>query len=310
MQYRNVGKSGLKVSAISIGGWLTFGDSVGEGDVARILRRALGAGVNFVDLADVYGGGSAEEVCGRVLKDVPRTSLVVSSKVFWPMGDGPNDRGLSRKHVFESVDASLRRLGTDYLDLYFCHRWDDDTPLEETVRAMDDLIRAGKVLYWGTSMWTGPQLQAAHKVAHELGLRAPIVEQPRYNLLDRRIEADVMPTVTRLGMGLTVWSPLAQGILTGKYDAGRPEGTRGATTAWLEADLHEANLDRVRKLGVLAREVGATPARLALGWLLTRPAVACVITGATRTEQLDDNLAAASLELGADVWAAVERLFS
>lgn len=237
MNYRKMGRTGLKISSVSIGGWLTLGGSVGSEDSARILRRAVDGGVNFIDLADVYSAGAAEQVAGAAIQGIDRSSLVLSSKVFGRMGDGPNERGLSRKHIIESCEASLRRLGTDYLDLYFCHRPDPETPLEETVRAMDDLVHRGKVHYWGTSVWPAELLDDAHDLCDRRGFYPPLVEQPQYSLLERGIEASVLPAARRLGMGLVVWSPLAGGLLTGKYDDGVPPGAAGPrpsgwTTSW------------------------------------------------------------------------------
>lgn len=309
MKYRALGKSGLKVSEVSIGGWLTFGKSVGDDTAHDILRAAIDHGVNFIDVADIYARGESERVVGALIQDYKRSDLVISSKVFWPMSDNVNDRGLSRKHIMESVEKSLRRLETDYLDIYFCHRWDDEAPIEETVRAMDDLVRQGKILYWGTSMWSADQLAQAHDVAARHNAYAPRVEQPRYNLLHREIEGGVLPRADALGMGLVVWSPLAQGILTGKYNDGVPEGSRAATSSWLEGDLTEANLERVRAFCALAEEAGTTPAKLALAWCLTRPQVSSVITGATRVSQVEDNVAAHALALDDDLVTRIDELF-
>lgn len=316
MKYRRVGSSGLKVSTVSIGGWLTLGATVDQADAQPILWRAVESGINFIDLADVYARGEAERATGRFLADYcatpgkSRSDLVVSSKVFWPMGDGPNDRGLSRKHVIESCNASLRRLGTDYIDVYFCHRFDPDTPIAETARAMDDLVRAGKVLYWGTSVWTADQLREVAAVCHENGWTAPIVEQPRYNLIDRDIEHDgVLQAARDLEVGLVVWSPLAQGLLTGKYDSGVPAGSRGATSAWLERILTPANIERVRKLGAIASQRGITTGQLALAWLLHQDGITSVITGATRPDQVTANVAAASVELDPATLGAIGALF-
>lgn len=234
MEYRRLGKAGIRVSEVSLGAWLTYGGSVENETAAECIRTALDHGINFIDVADVYARGEAEHVVGSVIRDYKRSDLVISSKVFWPLSDNVNDRGLSRKHIMESIDKSLQRLGTDYLDLYFCHRYDDDTPLEETVRAMSDLVQAGKVLYWGTSVWEAAQLESAVNIAREYGGYPPQVEQPRYNLLDRHIEPEIMPMAAKHGMGLVVWSPLAQGILTGKYNDGVPAGSRGADTSWLK----------------------------------------------------------------------------
>lgn len=316
MQYRNVGRTGLKVSSVSIGGWLTLGGSVELDGSVRILHTAVDHGVNFIDLADVYAGGRAEDAAGRFLKEYTagdgrdRSDLVISSKVFWPMGEGPNARGLSRKHIMESVEASLRRLGTDYLDLYFCHRYDDATPLDETARAMDDLVRQGKVLYWGTSCWNGAQLRAAHRLCTDRGMYEPVVEQPQYNLLDRHIERDVLPTAAELGMGLVVWSPLAQGVLTGKYNDGKPKGSRGATTDWLTGYLEDGRIEKVRRFCEIARDHRLHPSQMALAMLLSRPEISSVITGASRPEHVLDNLPAASVKLDQGTVDEVWRLFS
>ena len=310
MKYRQVGQSGLRVSEVSIGGWLTFGKSVADETAHDILRVAIDEGINFIDVADIYAKGESERVVGELIRDYRRSDLVISSKVYWPMSDGVNDRGLSRKHIMESVEGSLRRLGTDYLDIYFCHRWDEHVPLDETLRAMEDLVRQGKVLYWGTSMWSGAQLSEAHERAEHWRAYAPTVEQPRYNLIHREIEADVLPTAKELGMGLVVWSPLAQGILTGKYNDGIPDDSRGANSSWLENDLNEENLERTRKFCEMASELSLSPAQLALAWCLTRPEVASVITGASRSRQVRDNVKAVQIELEDEVRQTLDDLFA
>jgi len=309
VEYRNLGASGLKVSAVSIGGWITFGGTIAEREARKIVRAAIDAGVNFIDLADVYARGEAESVVGRMLSDYKRSELVISSKLFWPMSDSVNDRGLSRKHVMESIEASLKRLGTDYLDLYFCHREDPETPLEETVRAMDDLVRQGKILYWGTSVWPAASLEQAHETAFACNSYAPRVEQPPYNLLERQIEADVLPAAKRLGMGVVVWSPLAGGVLTGKYNDGVPKGSRADRTKWLEGKLSEENLARVRTYCDLARRLEVEPEQLALAWILRRPEVTSVITGATRAEHVQLNVRAVEVEIPPDALAEIEELF-
>lgn len=312
MPYRRLGEAGIKVSALSLGGWTTFGSSVTDSaTAAAILRAAYEAGVTFFDIADVYARGEAERVMGAVLRQFPRHELVISSKVFWPMSDDVNDRGLSRKHILESVDKSLKRIGTDYLDLYFCHRFDADTPLEETARAMDDLIRQGKVLYWGTSEWTGAQLRAAHAVAERRNLSGPAVEQPQYNLLVRdKVEGDVRPAASELGMGLVVWSPLASGVLTGKYDDGIPPGTRLDRIEWLRGSgLTDERRARVKRFGQLAADAGISRARLALAWTLAQPGVSSVITGATAPDQLTENLAALSVTLSDELRAGLDAIF-
>lgn len=313
MPYRPLGRCGMKVSALSLGGWTTFGGSIeDEREAAQILRTAFDRGINFFDIADVYARGEAERVMGRTLRDLPRHELVLSSKVFWPMSDDVNDRGLSRKHIMESVEKSLKRIGTDYLDLYFCHRFDEETPLEETARAMDDLVHQGKILYWGTSEWTGQQLRDAHAIADQRNLYPPQVEQPQYHLLERaRLERDVRPAAEDLGMGLVTWSPLASGLLTGKYDEGIPPGTRLERIPWLrDMLLVDENLERVRKLKALADEVGCSRAELAIAWVLHQPGVSSAITGATRKDQLLQNLGALKVPYNDEIDRRLKELFA
>lgn len=312
MTYRRLGRCGTKVSALSLGGWTTYGGSVEDDATIRaIIRAAFDAGVNFFDCADVYAKGECERAMGRVLGELPRHELVISSKVFWPMSDDVNDRGLSRKHIVESVDRSLQRMGLDYFDLYFCHRYDPETPLEETVRAMDDLVRAGKIIYWGTSEWSGAQLRHAHGIAERRHQVGPQVEQPQYSLIARaRLEQDVRPVASDLGMGLVVWSPLASGLLTGKYDDGVPEGSRLERIDWLrERLLTDAKIERVRRFGQLATELGHTRAQVALAWVASRAGISSVITGATRVEQLEENLGALDVELPPDAMVQLDELF-
>ena len=224
MQYRALGVCGTRVSLLSLGGWTTYGGSIkDQQQVRQIIHRAFEAGVNYFDIADVYARGESERAMGKALSELPRHEQVLATKVFWPMSDDVNDRGLSRKHIMESIDKSLKRMGTDYVDIYFCHRFDPNTPVEETCRAMDDLIRQGKVLYWGTSEWTGEQLRKAYEVCDKRNLHFPQVEQPQYNLLVKeKVEKDVEPVLNEQGMGMVVWSPLASGVLTGKYEHGIP----------------------------------------------------------------------------------------
>jgi voltage-dependent potassium channel beta subunit len=312
MNYRNLGASGLKVSEVSLGAWLTYGGSVEDATAVACIQRAVDLGVNFIDVADVYARGVAEIIVGRAIRELDRSHLVISSKVYWPMSEDVNDRGLSRKHIMESAHKSLRRLGTDYLDIYFCHRYDSNTPLEETVRAMDDLVRQGKVLYWGTSVWSGEQLRETAALCEERGYYAPRTEQPRYNLFDREIETNgVLDAAGELGLGLVVWSPLAQGLLTGKYDKGAPAGTRGSETHWLEGELTESNIEKVRRLGRIARALDMSVGQLALAWCLRHRAVSSVITGATAVHHVDENVRAAgkSATLDADVLAHIDALF-
>ncbi len=312
MQYRPLGACGTRVSVFGLGGWTTYGGSVkDERDVRAILHAAFEAGVNFFDTADVYARGEAERVMGKALSELPRHRLVVSSKVFWPMSDDVNDRGLSRKHVIESVEKSLARLGMDYLDVYFCHRFDPETPVEETVRAMDDLVRQGKVLYWGTSEWTGEQIHDACRLADERGLYRPQVEQPQYSLLVRRkFEEDVRPQCDDHGTGFVVWSPLASGLLTGKYDDGVPKGTRLAQIDWLKAQLHTPDrLDRVRRMKPLAAALGCSRAQLALAWCAAQQDVSSVILGATSVAQLRENLGALEVKIDAATSAKLDEIF-
>ena len=306
MKFRRLGQCGLQVSTVSIGAWLTYGGSVEEAAAARILHEAVALGVNFIDVADVYARGQAEVAVGKALKDMRRSDVVLSTKVYWPMSEGVNDRGLSRKHIFESIHASLKRLGTDYVDLYFCHRMDEHTPIEETIRAMDDLVHQGKVLYWGTSVWTARALMDSHNFCHSHNLYRPQVEQPRYNMFHRDIEADVLPTSARLGMGVVVWSPLAQGLLTGKYNQGVPEGSRAATTGWLREDLTEANLHKVKLLARVAADHSLTVGQLALAWCLRRPELTSTIIGATQVEQLRENVAASDITLSDETLQVIE----
>jgi len=312
MTYRPLGRCGTKVSTLSLGGWTTFGGSVTSEETTReILHAAFDAGVNFFDIADVYALGAAETSMGKALADLPRRHLVISSKCYWPMTKNVNDRGLSRKHIFESVEASLKRIGTDYLDILFCHRYDEETPLEETVRAMEDLVRQGKVLYWGTSEWTADQLRAAHAIAADHGAYAPQVEQPQYNLLVREpVEGSVQPAASDLGMGLVVWSPLASGLLTGKYDDAIPEDTRLARMDWLREKLLEGDgRERVKTMKALADQAGCSRTQLALAWAAAQPGISSVILGATSLAQLEENLGALDVTIDADIATALDALF-
>lgn len=308
MKYRKLGKYGLRVSEIAIGGWLTYGGSIDKTHTKKIIRHAIDAGITFIDIADIYARGKSEEYIGKAIEELTRTDLVISSKVFWPMTDNPNNRGLSRKHIFESIHESLKRIGTDYLDIYFCHRHDPEVEIEEVVRAMEDLVRQGKILYWGTSVWSAAQIEQAVGDAHRLGGYLPAVEQPRYNMIDRHIESEILPTCEKHGLGLTVWSPLAQGLLTGKYDNGVPADSRGGTTEWLKRDLTDENLAKVRRLAALARDRDMTIGQLALAWILRLPQISCAITGATRTEQVDENVTASDKTLDPDTLLEIEAI--
>jgi voltage-dependent potassium channel beta subunit len=308
MNYRRLGTSGLRVSELSLGGWTTFGESLTDRQLARdIIVTAYDNGINFFDIADAYAKGGAEEMMGSILKLFPRHTLVISSKLFWPMSDDVNDRGLSRKHIMESVDRSLQRIGTDYLDMYFCHRYDEETPVEETVRAMDDLIHQGKILYWGTSEWSGAQIQEALDICAQHNLYKPQVEQPQYNMLVRdRVENDILPVTEPNGMGLVVWSPLASGLLTGKYDDALPEDSRLARLDWLRNEVMKAEaLDAVRQLKPIADDLGVPRAQLAIAWTLRQSGVSSAITGATKVHQLEETLQAIDIELDDDVLARI-----
>ncbi len=310
MKYRNLGQSGLKVSEIALGAWLTFGGSEDEETTRQCVAAAVEAGVNYLDLADIYAHGDAERVVGEAIRKLGlnRQHLVIASKVYWPMSDDVNDRGLSRKHIMESIDGSLQRLGVDYLDLYFCHRYDRHTPVEEVARAMDDLVHQGKILYWGTSVWEAAQLEDAVGTARYLGAYRPQVEQPRYNMLDRHIEPAILPTAAKYGMGLVVFSPLAQGLLTGKYNEGVPEDSRAAASNWLQDDLTEENIQKVRELTALAQELGITMPQLALAWVLRRPEISAAITGATKVRHVEENVQAAGITLAGDALARIEEI--
>ena len=313
MEYRKLGRSGLKVSEVALGGWVTYGHSVHEQQTVRdIVHRAYDSGVNFFDQADVYAKGKSEEMMGAVLGELPRHTLVLSSKVYWPMSDDVNDQGLSRKHVLESVDKSLQRLGTDYLDIYFAHRYDPSVPMDEIVMAFDQVIRDGKALYWGTSMWPAARIAQAVEFARAHGLHAPVVEQPEYSMIAReRVESEILPYTEDAGVGLVVWSPLAMGLLTGKYDDGVPEGARlGENENWAKKFLTESNVQRVRDLKPVADDLGLTRAQLALAWILRQKGVSSVITGATRVSQIEDTVKAGGVRLSDDVIAHIEDILS
>jgi aryl-alcohol dehydrogenase-like predicted oxidoreductase len=312
VEYRRLGDTGLRVSEVGLGSWLTYGVGVEAEQAKGIIARAYDLGVNFFDTANAYGRGAAERVVGQALAAYPRESYVLATKVFFPVGDGPNDRGLSRKHVLEQCDASLRRLGTDYVDLYQCHRFDDATPLDETLRALDDLVRRGKVLYVGVSEWTAGQIAEALRIADDLGLDRIVSNQPEYSILQRRIESEVVPLCAGEGVGQVVWSPLAQGVLTGKYRKGAapPADSRAASRKmggfvghWLTDDV----LDAVERLRAVAEEAGMSMPQLALAWVLSEPNVASAIIGATRTRQLEEDCEAAGRALDDDVLAAVDK---
>ncbi|PIG97292.1 aldo/keto reductase family protein [Deinococcus sp. UR1] len=313
MEYRNLGKSGLKVSEVALGGWETYGVGVNEQQMVRdIVTAAYDGGVNFFDQADIYAKGRSEELMGNVLRELPRHTLVISSKVYWPMSDDVNDRGLSRKHILHSIDGSLKRLGTDHLDVYFAHRYDPDVPMEEIVMAFDQVIRDGKALYWGTSMWPAARIAQAVEFARANGLHAPITEQPEYSMIRRdRVEKEILPYTETAGVGLVVWSPLAMGLLTGKYDDGKPEGARLTEKEnWGKNFLTDENIQKVRDLKAVADDLNITRAQLALAWILRQKGVSSVITGATKVQQIEDTVKAAGVRLSSDVIEQIETILT
>ena len=313
MEFRHLGRSGLKISEISYGNWITHGSQVEEEQATACVRAALDLGITTFDTADVYAGTRAEAVLGRALAGVRRESVEIFTKVYWPTGDGQNDRGLSRKHILESINGSLRRLQTEYVDLYQAHRFDYATPLEETMEAFADVVRSGKALYIGVSEWRASEIRAAYELARQL--RVPLVSnQPQYSMLWRVIEAEVVPTSDELGIGQIVWSPIAQGVLTGKYQPGQPApaGSR-ATDDKSGADfiarwLSDEVLTRVQQLRPLAEQAGLTMAQLAVAWVLQNPNVSSAIVGATRPEQLRDNVKASGVKLDADLLKAIDEV--
>jgi len=301
MKYNYLGRSGLKVSALSFGSWVTFGDQVDEQVAYDCMKEAYDAGVNFFDNAEAYAGGQSETMMGNIIKKAgwKRSDLVLSTKIFWG-GDGPNDTGLSYKHIIEGANAALKRMQTDYVDLIFCHRPDLHTPIEETVRAMDQVIRSGKAFYWGTSEWSAVQIQEAYSIARENNLRPPLMDQAQYNMFHReKVESEFKPLYDGIGLGTTIWSPLASGLLTGKYNDGIPEDSRLSMDQyeWLKESLLESEegKERLRKVGELANvadDLGISMPHLALAWCLKNKDVSTVITGASKPEQVRENMKA------------------
>lgn len=315
MQYRQMGKWGVRLSTLGLGSYLTIGFKCDDKTSRDTIRFAYDNGINFFDTANAYNKGEGERVLGKHLKELARSSLVVLSKVFAPMGPGPNDRGLSAKHIREQCHASLKRLGMDYLDIYMCHRPDPSAPMEETVRAMEDLARQGKILYWGVSEWSAAQMIQAQAVARQIGARPLGVNEPRYNLLYRYPEPEVYPTALAEGIGNVVFSPLAHGMLTGKYKPGEeaPQGTRAADPdqngVIMDLYWNEENKKKGQQLVALAGEMGISAAQLAIAWILKHPAVTSVILGATSIAQLEENLKAAEVEIPAEVVEKLEKLY-
>jgi aryl-alcohol dehydrogenase-like predicted oxidoreductase len=302
MEHRHLGRSGLKISEIAYGNWITHGSQVEEDAARACVAAALDEGITTFDTADVYAGTRAEEVLGRALQGIRRESIEICTKVYWPTGSGPNDRGLSRKHIMESVNGSLRRLRTDYLDLYQAHRYDHETPLEETLRAFDDLVRQGKVLYIGVSEWRAEEIAEAVRIADEMGLDRIVSNQPQYNMIWRVIESEVVPLCEKEGIGQIVWSPVAQGALTGKYRPGQapPAGSRATDpsgSGFIRDYLRDDVLGRVEQLPAVAGEAGLTMSQLAVAWVLRNPNVSAAIIGATRPEQVRENVGASGVVL-------------
>jgi voltage-dependent potassium channel beta subunit len=312
MEFRHLGRSGLKISEIAYGNWLTHGSQVEEDAAHACVRAALDEGITTFDTADVYAGTRAEAVLGRALEGQRREGLEIFTKVYWPTGPGQNDRGLSRKHILESIDASLRRLQTDYVDLYQAHRFDYETPLDETLRAFEDIVRQGKALYIGVSEWRAEEIARALKIADEMGFDRIVSSQPQYSMLWRVIEEEVVPLCEKEGIGQIVWSPIAQGVLTGKYKPGQPppagsratddKGGADMVGRWLQDDV----LTRVQQLEPIAADLGLTMAQLAVAWVLQNPNVSAAIVGASRPEQVRDNVKAAGVKLDADVMKRID----
>jgi aryl-alcohol dehydrogenase-like predicted oxidoreductase len=315
MQYRRLGAAGIKLSEIGFGGWLTFANALDQRQGQELIDKAMEVGINFLDTANGYAGGRAEEAWGVLLKGKRRSDFVLATKVFFPMGTGPNDTGLSRKHVFEQCHASLRRLQTDYVDLYQCHRFDPNTPLEETVRVMDDLIRQGKVLYWGFSEWTPDQVQQCLRICGDRFER-PRSSQPRYNAIEKKWEQDLFPLCKQAGIGQVVFSPLAQGVLSGKYKPGQPPpaGSRASDdrqNKFIQRFLNNKELvEKVQRLIPIAQENDMSMTQLALAWCLRRPEVTSCIIGATRPEQIEENAEASGIVLNEETVRRIDEILT
>ncbi|MEO3812386.1 aldo/keto reductase family protein [Sphaerisporangium sp. B11E5] len=311
MEFRHLGRSGLKVSEISYGNWITHGSQVEEDAAKACVAAALDEGITTFDTADVYAGTRAEEVLGRALEGQRRESLEIFTKVYWPTGPGVNDRGLSRKHITESIHGSLRRLRTDYVDLYQAHRFDYETPLEETLKTFDDLVRQGKVLYIGVSEWKASQIAEALRIADQMGFDRLVSNQPQYSMLWRVIEGEIVPLCEQEGVGQIVWSPIAQGVLTGKYQPGQapPEGSRATDPTganMISRFMRDDVLSAVQDLKPVAADLGLSMAQLAVAWVLQNPNVSSAIIGASKPEQVRDNVKAAGMKLDADVMARID----
>ncbi|QHT58808.1 aldo/keto reductase [Paenibacillus lycopersici] len=312
MQYRRLGGSGLKVSEISLGSWLTYGGYVEKQNAVKAIETAYDQGINFFDTANVYERGEAEIVVGETLRNYPRESYVLATKVFGKMGEGPNDRGLSRKHITEQANASLKRLGLDYVDILYCHRFDPETPVQETLRAIDDLVRQGKVLYVGISEWTAANIAEGLAAADRYLLDRIVVNQPVYNMFNRYIEKDIIPISAQNGIGQVVFSPLAQGLLTGKYNSANdmPADSRAAKLDWVRKSISESAIAKVQQLGAVASELQITVSQLALAWILRQPNVSSALIGASRPEQVTENAAASGIVLPAEALERIESILA
>ena len=314
MKYRRVGTSGLRVSEIAYGSWLTFANQVELENAKTIIKKAFELGINYIDTADVYEQGAAETLLGQILPEYDRATYVVATKCYFPISDHETNKGLSRKHIIDSIHKSLGRLHLDYVDLLYCHRFDEEAPIEETLRAMNDLVTRGLTTYWGVSEWSAVQIDKAIALCDRHGWAKPVVNQPLYNLIARGIEKEVMPMADKHGLGIANFCPLAQGILTGKYSGGRiPEGSRGSNEAinvFMRNELGNTELlDRVDSLGDIAEKYGLTIAQLSLAWILQNKSISCVLTGASSAEQLESNVEASGIDLKAEDMAAIEALF-
>jgi voltage-dependent potassium channel beta subunit len=317
MKYRQLGKWGVKLSEVGYGTWLTVGHGIDFENSKNSIRTALDSGINFYDTADVYGKGEAEKALGKILFNefkVRRDDVFVATKCFFPLSENPNDGGLSRKHIFESVNNSLRKLRTDYIDLQQCHRFDPNTPVEETCRAMNDLIAAGKILYWGVSEWSAENIQSAIDICEKYNLHKPVSNQPQYNIIRNQIETNgVIETSEKLGLGQVVWSPLAQGILTGKYSGGKiPPDSRAANEkmgAFIKDRIEKDWVDKTDKLSETAREMNVTTGQLALAWCLRKQNITSVIIGASKPEQVKENAGASGIDVTPEIESRIEKIF-
>lgn len=313
MEYRQLENSGLKVSEIALGSWLTYGKTVEDTTAEDCIRLAYEKGINFFDTANVYEQGQAEKVLGKVLKEYDRDKVVVATKVYFPMGDGPNDRGLSRKHIIEQCDRSLQRLGMDYVDLYQCHRFDPTVPLEETIMALEDLVKQGKVLYTGVSEWSAAQIEKAQGIIQHRGYHKMVSNQPVYNLLQRYIEKEILPVSESHGMGQIVFSPLAQGVLTGKYkpNAEIPKDSRAANKEigrFVDRYMDNETLEAVQKIDSIADQLDLTLVQLSLAWILRQPGVSSAIIGASKPSQIEENVQASGIKLSQDVLDEIDKV--